>query len=101
MQLRLPWILSRRRLLVAVFLDSALFVVLYNGLFLHRFGRLPNGSIFLPILWGTWVLSSYVLGRYKGVGGFRTPSGALPIDIDGAANAAGFVNHWMKDLHCK
>jgi len=77
MQLRLPWILSRRRLLAAVIFDSALFVALYNGLFLHRFGRWPDGSIFLPILWATWVLSSYVLGRYQGVDGFRSPSGSL------------------------
>ncbi len=79
MQLRFPWILSRRRLLVAVLIDSALFIVLYNGLFLYRFGRLPDGSIFLQILWGTWVVSSYVLGRYQGVGGFRAPSTALLI----------------------
>ena len=50
MQLRLPWILSRRRLMAAVILDSALFVALYNGLFLHHFGRWPDGSIFLPIM---------------------------------------------------
>ncbi|MDB4623057.1 exopolysaccharide biosynthesis polyprenyl glycosylphosphotransferase [bacterium] len=79
MQLRFPWILSRRRLLAAVLLDSALFVVLYNGLFLHHFGRLPDGSIFLPILWVTWVLSSYVLGRYQGVDCFRVSGRALPI----------------------
>ncbi len=79
MQLRLPWILSRRRLLAAVLLDTSLFVVLYNGLFLHRFGRWPDGSIFLPILWATWVLSSYMLGRYQGVGGFRSSAGGLTI----------------------
>jgi len=60
-----------------VILDSALFVALYNGLFLHRFGRWPDGSIFLPILWATWVLSSYVLGRYQGVEGFRSPAASL------------------------
>ena len=78
MLLRLPWILSRRRLLAAVILDSALFVAVYNGLFFHRFGRWPDASIFLPILWATWVLSSYVLGRYQGVDGFRSPDGAFP-----------------------
>ena len=79
MQLRLPWILSRRRLLAAVLLDSALCVAIYNGLFLYRFGRWPDGSIFLAILWATWVLSSYVLGRYQGVDGFRTISGAFHV----------------------
>ena len=69
MQLRLPWILSRRRLLAAVTLDSAIFVALYNALFLQRFGRWPDGSILLPVLWAMWVLSSYVVGRYQGVDG--------------------------------
>ena len=70
MQLRLPWILSRRRLLAAVILDSFLFAFLYNFLFLSRFGRWPDGSISLLILWAVWVLSSYVLGRYQGVDSF-------------------------------
>ena len=77
MQLRLPWILSRRRLLAAVILDSALFVALYNGLFLQRFGRWPDGSILLPVLWAMWVLSSYVLGRYQGVDGVSTPAASF------------------------
>ena len=77
MQLRLPWILSRRRLLAAVILDSALFVALYNGLFLQRFGRWPDGSIFLPLLWAMWVLSSYVLGRYQGVEGVRSATASV------------------------
>ncbi len=80
MQLRLPWILSRRRLLAAVILDSTLFVAIYNGLFLQRFGRWPDGSILLPVLWAMWVLSSYVMGRYQGVEGVRSiaaPFGAL------------------------
>ena len=77
MQLRLPWILSRRRLLAAVFLDSALFMALYNGLFLQRFGRWPEGSILLPVLWAMWVLSSYVMGRYQGVDGVRSPTASF------------------------
>ena len=72
MQLRFPWILSRRRLLAAVTLDSLLFTLLYNSLFLHRFGRWPDLSISLLILWATWLLSSYVLGRYQGFHGFRS-----------------------------
>lgn len=79
MQLRIPWILSRCRLLAAVLFDSALFVVLYNGLYKYRSGSWPDGSIFLPILWGTWILSSYVVGRYQGVDGFQASGRALPI----------------------
>lgn len=77
MQLRLPWILSRRRLLAAVLLDSALFVALYNGLFLQRFGRWPDGSILLLVLWAMWLLSSYVLGRYQGVDGIRSSAASF------------------------
>lgn len=77
MELRLPWIMSRRRLLAAVILDSVLFVALYNGLFLQRFGRWPDGSIFLPVLWAMWVLSSYVLGCYQGVDGVRSPAASF------------------------
>ena len=77
MKLRLPWILSRRRLLAAVILDSALFIALYVGLFAHRFGRWPDGSIFLPVLWAMWLLSSYVLGRYQGVVGACSPAASF------------------------
>ncbi len=77
MQLRFPWILSRRRLLVAVTLDSVMFLALYHGLYWHRFGLWPDRPIFLTILWSIWLLSSYVLGRYQGVDGLRTTSGSL------------------------
>ena len=85
MQLRLPWILSRRRLLVAVIFDGTLSVVLYSGLFFQRFGRWPDVSIFMPILWVTWVLSSYVLGRYQGVDRLRAPAGSF-IALQGVVN---------------
>ncbi len=91
MQLRLPWILSRRRLLAAAILDSALFVGLYNGLFLQRFGRLPDGSILLPILWGMWVLSSYVLGRYQVGDGVCTPA-ASAIALQGVVKTTLVVS---------
>lgn len=65
MQFRMPWIVSRRRLIVAVLFDCALFFILYYALFLQRFGRFPDTSIFLPLLWSIWLFSSYVLGRYQ------------------------------------
>jgi exopolysaccharide biosynthesis polyprenyl glycosylphosphotransferase len=62
--IRLPWLLSRRRLIVAVFLDCLLFSVGYVLWFVVRFGKLPGFS--LPATWllEVWVISSYVLGRY-------------------------------------
>lgn len=66
MQLRLPWIVSRQHLLVAVLLDGFAFVALYNGLFIQRFGQWPNLSAPMAILLISWLISSYVIGRYQG-----------------------------------
>ena len=67
MEIRLPWILSRRRLFTALILDSALFLGLNYGFFWHFFGHGSYGSTLLMILWPIWLLSSYVSGRYQGV----------------------------------
>ena len=72
MQFRFPWILSRRRLLVAVLIDSGLFIILQSYLLISRFEIWPDGSMLCPLVWAIWVLSSYVLGRYKGVENFGT-----------------------------
>lgn len=64
MQIRLPWILSRKRLVAAAVLDGVLFAALYYVLFQSRFCRWPGFSPRLAILLGIWMLSSYVLGRY-------------------------------------
>lgn len=64
MFLRIPWLLSRRRLLIAVLIDSALFSLLYPLAFYSRFGSWPGFS--LPLTWWleAWLLVSYVLSRY-------------------------------------
>lgn len=66
MQLRLPWILSRKRLLIAVIADGSLFALLYYALFEWRFGVWPGFSPRLAALLAIWSLSSYVIGRYSG-----------------------------------
>ena len=65
MKLRLPWILSRKRLITAAFLDSILFAIVYNLLFLYSFYRWPGFVWHLPILLAIWILASYVVGRYS------------------------------------
>ena len=64
MQLSFPWILSRKRLIAAVFFDGVLFAFLYYGLYWWRFGVLPPVSPRLGLLLAIWSLASYVIGRY-------------------------------------
>jgi exopolysaccharide biosynthesis polyprenyl glycosylphosphotransferase len=65
MFLRLPWLLSRKRLLAAVVIDSCLFSLLYIAAFLYRFGSWPGLSSPIGALVTFWLLSSYVIGRYQ------------------------------------
>lgn len=64
MLLRLPWLTSRRRLLVALTVDSVLFALLYAAFFLGRFGVWPEWNLPLGGLLGFWLIGSYVIGRY-------------------------------------
>jgi exopolysaccharide biosynthesis polyprenyl glycosylphosphotransferase len=65
MLLRLPWLLSRKRLLAAVVIDIGLFSLLYTAAFLFRFGSWPGLSLPVAALVTLWMLSSYVIGRYQ------------------------------------
>ena len=65
MQIRLPWILSRRRLLFAIVVDSVLFALLYNSMYIQKFRNLAQWNFLLLGLLSFWILSSYVIGRYK------------------------------------
>ena len=64
MQLRFPWVLSRKRLIAAVVADATLFAFLYYGLYEWRFGVWPGISPRLAALLSVWSLISYVVGRY-------------------------------------
>ena len=74
MYLRLPWILSRRRLLVAVFLDIFLSVTLSSSLYRSSFVASPEASALFFVLCITWLIISYVVGRYQGLN-FTGPYG--------------------------
>ena len=64
MQLSLPWILSRKRLITAVIADGVLFGYLYYALYECRFDVWPTVSPRLALLLAIWSLASYVFGRY-------------------------------------
>ena len=64
MQLSLPWILSRKRLIAAVIADGVLFSFLYYVLYGWRFGVWPPVSPRLALLLAIWSLASYIIGRY-------------------------------------
>ena len=64
MLLRLPWLLSRKRLLIDLLIDRALFAVLYLGWFRFNFQSWPEFSLPLTWLLEFWLVGSYVLGSY-------------------------------------
>ena len=64
MLIRLPWLISRRRLIAAVLIDTALFAVLYPVCFQLRYGSWPEASTPLAVLMLFWLVTSYVHGRY-------------------------------------
>jgi hypothetical protein len=64
MLIRLPWLFTRRPLLLALLLDCSFFALLFAGWFQLRFGSWPAFSMPLTWLLEFWLLCSYVLGRY-------------------------------------
>lgn len=79
MQLTLPWILSRKRLIVAVIADEILVSVLYCTLYGWRFGVWPGLSPGLVVLLATWSLTSYIIGRYVSGAERGSEGGALDV----------------------
>ena len=71
MHLRLPWILSRKRLISAVALDIIFFIATLHGLQLLGYSTGSTSlSLFICLLI-FWLLGSYVSGRFVG-GGLKT-----------------------------
>ena len=81
MQISIPWILSRKRLLAAVIADGVLFGFLYYALYGWRFGVWPPVSPILALLLAIWSLASYIIGRY--VSGDRRGSENKALDFVG------------------
>jgi exopolysaccharide biosynthesis polyprenyl glycosylphosphotransferase len=64
MLIRLPWLITRRRLLIAVLIDIVIFVVSYSYGFQMHYGSWPVWSPALMLLLLFWLVTSYVQGRY-------------------------------------
>jgi len=63
MKLNIPWIVSRRRVLLGITLDIFLSIYLYSEGFYNKFNNYPNYLVTLS-LGIFWVISSYIFGRY-------------------------------------
>ena len=63
MELRLPWILSRKRLISAVAVDTVIFVIAFLSIDYFYNSALVTSSLFI-FLSTFWLLGSYVLGRF-------------------------------------
>ncbi len=63
MKLKIPWIISRRRILFAISVDFILNAYLYSKGYLLIFEALPNPIVTTSIC-SFWIISSYILGRY-------------------------------------
>ena len=76
MQIRFPWILSRKRLILAACLDATLFYLLYLISFYWRFNLWPVNSFRIAFLLCFWLLGSYISGRYfSGDSSKNSPNG--------------------------
>ena len=64
MNIRIPWIINRRRTLFAICIDFILSIFIYNYIFLKELGSLPN-KLVCGSLAAFWIISSYVFGRYN------------------------------------
>ena len=64
MQIRLTWINTRRRKIIAIILDFWISILLYNYIYFSNFNSYPN-QVVTASLGSFWVIFSYILGRYK------------------------------------
>ena len=64
MQIRLTWINTRRRKIIAIILDFWISILLYNYVYFLDLNSYPNQVVTISI-GSFWVILSYILGRYK------------------------------------
>jgi exopolysaccharide biosynthesis polyprenyl glycosylphosphotransferase len=64
MQFRFPWLITRKRLALAVTADIVLIPLTYTSSMRMYYSKWPNLTIALAGILILWVLSSYVFGRY-------------------------------------
>ena len=66
MNIKIPWIISRRRKIIATILDFLITSSLYHFIFFIEFDSYPNGIVTTSFVF-FWVIISYILGRYSSV----------------------------------
>ena len=64
MQIRLTWINTRRRKIIAIIIDFWISILLYNYIYFRNLDSYPNQVVTISI-GSFWVIFSYILGRYK------------------------------------
>ena len=64
MQIRLTWINTRRRKIIAIIVDFWISILLYNYIYFLDVNSYPNQVVTISI-GSFWVIFSYILGRYK------------------------------------
>ena len=64
MQIRLTWIYTRRRKIIAIIIDFWMSILLYNYTYFRDFNSYPHQVVTLSI-GSFWIIFSYILGRYK------------------------------------
>ncbi len=63
MKINIPWIITRRRMLIALSIDLFIVIYLYLTQYLYEFRRYPN-LIVTCSLGIFWIIASYIIGRY-------------------------------------
>ena len=64
MQIRLTWINTRRRKIIAIIIEFWISILLYNYVYFLDLNSYPNQVVTISI-GSFWVILSYILGRYK------------------------------------
>ena len=64
MQIKLTWINTRRRKIIASIIDFWISILIYNYLYFLDINSYPNKVVTIS-LGSFWVILSYILGRYK------------------------------------
>ena len=78
MQIRLTWINTRRRKIIAIIIDFWISILLYNYLYFLDLNSYPNKVVTISI-GSFWVILSYILGRYKKEKSFSAKSFLISI----------------------
>ena len=63
MSFRAPWLVSRRRKLLAIALDFFILIFIYQITYNNKFNSYPNFIVSYSVT-NFWIIVSYILGRY-------------------------------------